>query len=211
MSISEICIVDDEPDLGKICEDHLRTQYKVRTFISAEAALRAFNDEDYEPSLVLTDIKMPGIDGLEMLSQIKSGGKQVPSIIMSAYADKNYALRAIEEGVAAFIEKPFSLDQLENLVAKVMEQHKRLQKVEDILAKQEQLSRAHNELIRKYVHRFTVAENFIYESGLTFPATPKETKEFLRHVRDENALEALIEGVSAEVERALKEYRFPIP
>ncbi|MBV9656268.1 MAG: response regulator [Acetobacteraceae bacterium] len=73
--------------------------------------LAAFGETD-NPSCVLTDLRMPGLDGIELFRQLKAQGSAIPVIVMTAHGDVATAVRAIKAGVADFIEKPFDDDTL---------------------------------------------------------------------------------------------------
>ncbi len=106
-----ILVVDDEPGiretLAGIFEDE---GYRVSTADGARAALRIV--EDVHPDLVLLDIWMPGMDGLEALPRIKELRPDLPVIMISGHGTVETAVKAIRMGAYDFIEKPLSLDQV---------------------------------------------------------------------------------------------------
>ncbi len=106
-----ILVVDDESGiretLAGIFEDE---GYRVSTAESARAALRIV--EDVHPDLVLLDIWMPGMDGLEALPRIKELRPDLPVIMISGHGTVETAVKAIRMGAYDFIEKPLSLDQV---------------------------------------------------------------------------------------------------
>ncbi|MCL4234069.1 MAG: sigma-54 dependent transcriptional regulator [Deltaproteobacteria bacterium] len=106
-----ILVVDDEPGiretLAGIFEDE---GYRVSLADSARAALRIV--EDVHPDLVLLDIWMPGMDGLEALPRIKELRPDLPVIMISGHGTVETAVKAIRMGAYDFIEKPLSLDQV---------------------------------------------------------------------------------------------------
>ncbi|MDP8221717.1 MAG: sigma-54 dependent transcriptional regulator [Candidatus Lernaella stagnicola] len=114
-----ILIVDDEPDiretLGGILEDE---GYEVKTVGSGEEALRAIAAE--RPDLVMLDIWMPGIDGMETLARIKKRDPELQVIMISGHGSVETAVKAIKMGAYDFIEKPLSLPQTILAVNRVM-------------------------------------------------------------------------------------------
>jgi two-component system response regulator FixJ len=99
-------VVDDDVDVRKSLGFLLATaDFAVRLYESATAFL-ATEPKDVEGCIV-TDVRMPGIDGIEFLRQLKSRGLNVPVIVMTGHADVALAVQAMKEGAADFIEKPF--------------------------------------------------------------------------------------------------------
>lgn len=105
----KIVIIDDEPKirkgLSKIIAMH-PGWYVMETFAEAESALAYLNDVSVD--VVITDIHMSGITGLDMVEQIKQSGKDVAFVILSGYGRFEYAQRAIDLGVKKFLTKPTS-------------------------------------------------------------------------------------------------------
>ncbi|WP_434723564.1 response regulator FixJ [Mesorhizobium sp. RIZ17] len=99
-------VVDDDVDVRKSLGFLLATaDFAVRLHESATAFL-ATEPKEVEGCIV-TDVRMPGIDGIEFLRQLKSRGLNVPVIVMTGHADVALAVQAMKEGAADFIEKPF--------------------------------------------------------------------------------------------------------
>src|SRR5215471_6798915 len=116
MSVS-ILIVDDEPDVAELFRQHFRREirrrglYVLHFAYSAEEALRMLAD-GIRPELIviLSDINMPGMDGLTLLSEIKKGWPELPVTMVTAYGDEERRRRASEHGAAEFITKPVDFD-----------------------------------------------------------------------------------------------------
>lgn len=106
-----ICIVDDDIDVRASLENLLRSVgMSVRTFGSAESFL-----EDYDRSgvdCVITDLHMPGIDGLALQEELNSLGRDFPVIMMTAFPTKSAREQSLRLGAAAFLEKPIDPDGL---------------------------------------------------------------------------------------------------
>ncbi len=107
-----ILVVDDDKNIGKMIEIHLRKtkEYNVRTVSSGEACLKVFSEE--YPDLVLMDIQMPGIDGIETLKRLRDIEPLVPSVMMSAHGTIEKAVQSMKLGAYDFITKPFTSDRL---------------------------------------------------------------------------------------------------
>lgn len=106
MASDVVHVVDDDVDVRKSLGFLLATaDFAVRLYESATAFL-ATEPKEVEGCIV-TDVRMPGIDGIEFLRQLKSRGLNVPVIVMTGHADVALAVQAMKEGAADFIEKPF--------------------------------------------------------------------------------------------------------
>ena len=117
MSVS-ILVVDDEPDVAELFRQRFRRETRQGTYVihyaaSGTEALDRLARE-IEPALlaVLSDINMPGVDGLQLLAEIKQRFPDLPVIMVTAYGDDERRRRAAEHGAAEFITKPVEFDQL---------------------------------------------------------------------------------------------------
>ena len=113
-----ILVVDDEPDVADLFRQRFRRearqgQYVLHFAVSGEEALGRLADE-IEPQLIviLSDINMPGMDGLELLREIKQRHPHLPVMMVTAYGDDERRRRAAEFGAAEFITKPVDFDLL---------------------------------------------------------------------------------------------------
>jgi len=108
----KILIVDDDRNIRRMIEIHLKKEkvYEPLHASNGEACLR-FLREDV-PDLILLDIQMPGIDGIETLQQIKQQLSRIPVVMMSAHGTIDIAVRSMKMGAYDFITKPFSGDRL---------------------------------------------------------------------------------------------------
>ncbi len=108
---AKICVVDDD----EAVRDSLRlllqmSGYSVETFESATTFLSAKTHESYD--CVITDIRMPDMDGLELQREIKRLGLDVPLVVMTGHGDVPLAVRAMKSGAVDFLEKPFAEEML---------------------------------------------------------------------------------------------------
>jgi two-component system response regulator FixJ len=101
-----IHLVDDEEAIRRSVGFMLRTsKFQVRTYDSGVDLLKAARG--LEPGCILLDIRMPGMDGLEVQAALKDQGVALPVIIMTGHGDVTLAVRAMKAGAVDFIEKPF--------------------------------------------------------------------------------------------------------
>ncbi|HEX9962917.1 MAG TPA: sigma-54 dependent transcriptional regulator [Pyrinomonadaceae bacterium] len=121
MNQPNILIVEDEELMRAILRELLETEgYKVFSADSAESALAVFTTEDV--ALTLTDIKMRGMDGLELLDQIKTIDEDALVIIMTAYSSVDSAISALRKGAYDYITKPFVNEDLLQTVKNAVRQ-----------------------------------------------------------------------------------------
>ena len=115
-----ILVVDDDPYMRSSLTDCLVScGYAVETAIDGVDALGKFRKGAYE--MVITDIRMPKMGGLDLLKELKGQSPEMPVIVITAYGTVNTAVEAMKQGAKDFIMKPFSLDDLEMVVKNVLE------------------------------------------------------------------------------------------
>ena len=120
MSIS-VLIVDDEPDVEALFRQQFRRDLRAQRFVmdfaasASEALAHVANTVEQPPILILSDINMPGMTGLEMLPKMKEMRPGVPVIMITAYSDSETKRKAIEGGATGLLTKPidFTLLRLE--------------------------------------------------------------------------------------------------
>ncbi len=107
-----ILVVDDDKNILKMIEINLRKErkYDIRTASNGEACLKVVHEST--PDLVLMDIQMPGIDGIETLKRIKEMEALIPVVMMSAHGTIEKAVQSMKLGAYDFITKPFASDRL---------------------------------------------------------------------------------------------------
>ena len=154
--MSKILIVDDEEMVTTSLRNlfRLRTDYEAITFTSPEEALRSAERQMYD--LVISDYLMPDIDGITFLSRFKEAQPQAVRILLTGYADKESAIRAINEiGLYQYVEKPWDNDALLMIVKNAIEKAALLrtleQKILELRAAQGSLKEFQNELIRAFI------------------------------------------------------------
>jgi DNA-binding NtrC family response regulator len=113
-----ILVVEDEEKLRRVIELQLTSAgFEVEKASSAEEGLRRADRAD----LVLTDLRLPGMNGLELLAQIRRQNMHAPVIVMTAFGTVETAVEAMKSGANDFLMKPFSLDHLMAVVQKALE------------------------------------------------------------------------------------------
>ena len=119
MKRESILIVDDEPSMRMALSESLEScGYEICTSGDGADALNKFREDRFK--IVITDMRMPKMSGMEVLRGIKRISPQTPVIIITAYGTVNTAIEAMKEGASDFIMKPFSLEHLESVVKSVV-------------------------------------------------------------------------------------------
>ncbi|MEM1088670.1 MAG: sigma-54-dependent Fis family transcriptional regulator, partial [Pseudomonadota bacterium] len=113
----KIAIVDDERDMRQSISQWLALSgYDTEAFPSAEDALKILGP-DY-PGIVVTDIKMPGMDGMQFLKKLMGSDSSLPVIMITGHGDVPMAVEAMRIGAFDFLEKPFNPDRMSELAKK---------------------------------------------------------------------------------------------
>ena len=124
-----IWIVDDDPSIRFVLEKALsREGWATRSFVQARDVLTALSDVDagdparQPPQVLVSDIRMPGGSGLELLEQIRAQQPGLPVIIMTAYSDLDSAVSAFQRGAFEYLPKPFDLPKAVELIRRAVEE-----------------------------------------------------------------------------------------
>lgn len=153
---STIVIVDDEEMVLTSLSSFLtlETNYTVKVFTSAKEALDFIEKESVD--LVVSDYLMPEMDGISFLAEVKKLRPEVPRIILTGYADKENAIKAINNvGLFQYIEKPWDNDDILIIFRNGLEKQKLMkrlnQKIEEINAAYSELQGLQREIIKTFV------------------------------------------------------------
>jgi DNA-binding NtrC family response regulator len=117
-----ILIVDDEPNVRLSYRAALETEgYAVEEVDSAALALEALSARHFD--LAILDMRMPEMDGLDLLAAMRERTLSTPAVIITAYGDLPHAVRAVKLGAIDFLQKPLLPDQLRHIVAEIVTRH----------------------------------------------------------------------------------------
>ncbi len=123
MNAEYIWVIDDDKSIRWVLEKAFKQAgIGVSTFESADEALHMIRENAVPPNAVISDIRMPGSDGLSFLKQLKSIHPTLPILIMTAYSDLDSTVSAFEEGAFEYIAKPFDVDVVIEQTRKACEQ-----------------------------------------------------------------------------------------
>lgn len=119
MSKGYVWVVDDDSSIRWVMEKTLSSaDIKCETFSDAESVLMALERES--PDVLVSDIRMPGIDGIELLHQVHERSPDLPVIIMTAHSDLDAAVNAYQKGAFEYLPKPFDVDETLTLVERAI-------------------------------------------------------------------------------------------
>ena len=108
-----IFLVDDDPAVQRGVGALLKAaDYDVTVFPSGDAFLEALEGLDLAGAALLVDVRMPGIQGLDLQEKLHSDGVGLPVVVMTAHGDIPMAVTAMQNGAASFLEKPFTADEV---------------------------------------------------------------------------------------------------
>lgn len=124
--MSAILVVDDDDAIRDTLYDLFSEDHLCHVAATAERALEWLAKDVYD--VVLTDISMPGLSGVELLGYVRQNRPQTPVIIISGIQDEDHARGMIQLGAFDYLLKPFGLEDVERSVARAIEYHARLLK-----------------------------------------------------------------------------------
>ena len=123
LKVPKIWIADDDEAIRMVLEEGLKSAgLEIVTFADGEALIDALGED--KPDLIISDIKMPGMHGYDLLKHIKNNYDKLPVIIMTAFTDMQAAIDAYGGGAFEYIPKPFDLEEAIITVKKALEEHK---------------------------------------------------------------------------------------
>ncbi len=115
-----LLVVDDEPSMREFLEIMLSQEgYQVSTAATGEEGFKIYRTQEFD--LILTDVKMPGMSGLDLIREIHSVDPSIPIIAVTAYASADDAIRAVREGAYDYLSKPFQVEDLRIIIRNALE------------------------------------------------------------------------------------------
>ena len=127
-----IWIVDDDQSIRFVLEKALlRENLPTRSFTNPRDVLSALSDDDNGPQVLVSDIRMPGGSGLELLERVKAKYPGLPVIIMTAYSDLDSAVSAFQGGAFEYLPKPFDVPKAVELIRRAVEESQREEVAEE--------------------------------------------------------------------------------
>lgn len=202
-SRSRILIVDDEPDITEILSDLLGDEHDCTTANSAERALALLTENEFH--LVISDITMPGMSGLEMLPRAKSISPNTVMVMISGMQTVESAIGALRLGGFDYLMKPFDLRQVEAVVKRALEHY-------ELIAAKQRYENHLEELVEQRTAELDQALNSLedaYRSTLKALTAALETRDSETHGHSERVVTYSLRlgreyGLTAEQMKALE-------
>lgn len=134
-----IFVVDDEPKIGNLFSNVLeRDGYEVEAFLNPVSMLDALDDGTEAPDVVVADMMMPEMNGVELLETLQEQELDVPVIIMTAHSSVQTAVEAMRQGAFHYLQKPVNLEEMRALLEKAIELYGAQQELKEIKTQQQQ-------------------------------------------------------------------------
>ncbi|MEJ2142332.1 MAG: nitrogen regulation protein NR(I) [Gammaproteobacteria bacterium] len=132
MSSEKVWIVDDDRSIRWVLEKAFKqSEMDVSTFDNANDALKALKKD--EPDVIISDVRMPGMDGMEMMDEIHQQHPDLPVIIITAHTDLDSAVSAYQEGAFEYLPKPFDVDEAVELTRRAISHRRESGSSEDVV------------------------------------------------------------------------------
>jgi two-component system response regulator AtoC len=110
-------VIEDERKMRDILQINLEPRYEVKFYENAEDALEEYFEK--KPDLIVTDVRLGGIDGIELMERVKAVDKQTPFIVFTGYGSINHAVETIRKGAFDYLEKPIKIESLIQSIERV--------------------------------------------------------------------------------------------
>ena len=136
MSKETVWVVDDDRSIRWVLEKAFKqADMEVKSYEQADSVLKALNNA--QPDAIISDIRMPGMDGLELLSRIHSRYPDLPVIIITAHTDLDAAVSAYQGGAFEYLPKPFDVDEAVELTRRAVKHHREISGEREELVQEE--------------------------------------------------------------------------
>ncbi len=117
--VARILIIEDDEEMRSLLEDFLKGEgYEAESALNGFEGLRKLAQDTFD--LVLTDVRMPGLTGLEVLSAIKRVQPEVPVMVITAFGSEEIHHRSLERGASGYLEKPIRFLELKALISRLV-------------------------------------------------------------------------------------------
>ena len=123
MNNEVILIIDDKPNIREVLSDYLKNKgFSVESCENAEIALE--NIQKILPDVIVTDLKMPGIDGIKLMNEVRNIDPNIPVILITAFGTISSAVEAMKAGAYDYLTKPIDYNRLRILIRRALDQKK---------------------------------------------------------------------------------------
>lgn len=130
MSKASITVIDDDESICELFSEALQEEYDIETYQNGEDGMEALRER--EPDVLILDLRLPGMGGLEILRKIEEDMPNLHVIMVTAHKDVDSAVEAMKRGAYDYIIKPFDLEEIKVLIEKCLENKELKEEVEDL-------------------------------------------------------------------------------
>jgi DNA-binding NtrC family response regulator len=190
-----IYFVDDEKEILLSFAEILNHTYRVRIFDTPKEVLAAI-DMGEVPTVIVSDLNMPDMTGLELSQRLMELGYELPVILMSGYMDKDHSIKAVNNGVFGILEKPFELNAFRDMIHKAVEAQNWNLKNKKFRDSAADFVKASIEVMTMYKKRYTDAERLLKDLGLI----PVSVEEQLTRVMETSQLEEKVNDLVTQLD-----------
>ncbi len=168
MSQEKILVIDDEKNIRLTLEKCLAEEYEVLTAVNGEDGLDKFSQDEF--AVVLLDMKLPGIDGLEVLEKIKTEAPATKVIMITGFGSVETAVETMKLGAVDYLRKPFTPEEIRNIVSEVLNRQQEEVETEELSSYDDYLSYAKSLISQQ---EFEAARDYL-EKALSFDSSQPE-------------------------------------
>lgn len=202
MDKRKVFLVDDEDDLLETYEAALSDQYEITTFNSPLRVIQAI-EEGRIPDAFVTDIRMPQMDGIQLIESVRAHKIEKPFVIVSGYSEKTHAVRALKLGAVDMIEKPFQIEVFRNVVKRAVVHSVFQQLQNDLLNKYQGFTESLINLIKTYESRFQAAEDELFKLNHLSTMSPASRNQLLKSTKDSVSQEKVVGAAQGNIQEIL--------
>ena len=195
-------IIDDESEFSAGLTSALMRQYEIETFKNPGEVLFLLKGKSSPPDAIVTDLRMPRIDGLEMVRRLREMNYEIPVVLASGGSERENIAAALNLGVRFFFEKPFPIVELKSLLEQIIAEETQRKALEERATRLEQLIVYQNQLMEVFAQRQISTKKFLtqlqtpYDADLTNEIESRP--EYSDSIKKEILLRAHIQKLSAE-------------
>ena len=142
----QVLIIEDDPDVALGCEQALQLEGFVATCVASAEAARRRLGADF-PGVVVSDVRLPGVDGMAFLRELQALDAQLPVVMITGHGDVTMAVQAMKDGAYDFIQKPFAPEFLVDVVRRALEKRRLVMEVRALRQQLEQRDQLESRLI----------------------------------------------------------------
>ena len=197
-----VFLIDDDEDILEFYQSVFQSdgaKFEVKAYNRAEKAIEALQ-VDGLPDVFLVDIMMPGIDGIEFIEILRERGMRRPVIVVSGYAQKEHAIRALNAGAFAMLEKPVSPALILNVTQRAAAFQCAMATAETLLGCQSELIANLDRIKDNYEERLIDLENQMVEHKGKLTHTGKSGLDVLVQLKEDRMLNTTISAARQQLE-----------